>query len=148
MTDKFFGEEYNCFGRKKIVVKPLGPLIEIDMGEMEARTLAHMADADRMENDDTFKRKDDIRDVDVRKLGNALSRPNSGNIPVEGVVKDVDIHKIQAAELFEVPEAEVSKEMRSFAKCFTFRKLYGGECAEVEALVRAAVAAARTRLSK
>lgn len=139
MSD-FFGPGYTKRGRQ---------MQTFNFAEVEARTFASMMkDVNRMGDDDSFKRKDDIRDIDIRKLGNALARETEENILTEGVVKGVDIHKVQAAEIFDVPPAEVSKEMRAFAKCFTFRKLYGGNHAEVESFVTQAVAAARTRLNK
>lgn len=96
--------------------------VEMDLHEIEVRTLAYMTeDADRMGEDDTFKRKGDI---DLRKLGNAISRKDSGNIPVEGVVKDVDTHKKRAAELFGIDESKVTKAQRQFAKAYYFGELY------------------------
>jgi len=96
--------------------------VEIDAREIEVRTLAYMTeDADRMEEDDTFKRRSDI---DLRKLGNAISRKDSGNIPVEGVVKPVDFHKTRAAELFACKPENVTEAQRRFAKAYYFGELY------------------------
>jgi len=85
--------------------------IEIDAREIEERTLVYMMkDADRMGEDDTFKRKSDI---DLK------------NTPIEGVVKSVGTHKERAAELFGIDESEVTEAQRQFAKTYYFGELYG-----------------------
>ena len=44
----------------------------------------------------------------------------------EDFTNDVDVHKVSASEIFNVPQEEVTPEQRTAAKAFTFLPLFGG----------------------
>ncbi len=63
----------------------------------------------------------DYNQIELRVLAHAADEPNL----IWAFEEDQDIHAITAAELFEVPLREVSREQRGLAKTINFATIYG-----------------------